>query len=89
MMLFSDDRRRGQWGGGKTIESVKGHLVFVFRTGGTRLKRAKNEHRIPSSPVGLAWALCSPSTTSMKCEDGSSCPCVKVAVSFRKVSLIS
>ena len=54
MMLFSDERRDGQWAGRRTIESMDDHLVFVFRTGETRLKRAKNEHQIPTTPVGLA-----------------------------------
>ena len=33
---------------------VDDHLVFVFRTGETRLRRAMNEHQIPSTRVGTA-----------------------------------
>lgn len=54
MMLFSDERRDGQWVGRRTIELVDDHLVFALRTGETRLKRAKNGHQLPSTPVGLA-----------------------------------
>lgn len=54
MMLFSDERRDGQCAGRKTIELVDGHLVFGFRTGEIRLKRARSEHQIPSIPAGLA-----------------------------------
>lgn len=53
-MLFSDGGRGGQWAGRRTIESVDDHLVFVFRTGEARWKRAKNGHRILSTPVDLA-----------------------------------
>ena len=50
-MLFSDEKRSGQWTGRRTIEFAVAHLVFVFRTGESQLKRANNEHQIPSSPV--------------------------------------